>query len=68
MDNIVTCVAKNAGGLDKLAAMHGVTYQAAWLWEKKGYFPLRQMSKVQENFPSITAEQLMDAYRVGSHD
>ena len=32
MDNIVIRVAKEAGGLAKLADMHGVSYQAAWLW------------------------------------
>ena len=68
MDNIVTRVAKEAGGLTKLAEMHGVSYQAAWLWAEKGYFPLRQMGKVLENFPEITSSQLMAAYQEAKHE
>ena len=68
MDNIVIRVAKEAGGLAKLADMHGVSYQAAWLWAEKGYFPLKQMGKVIENFPKITSAQLMAAYQEAQYE
>lgn len=66
MENVVMRAACLAGGLDKLAVLHGVSYQAAWLWVKQGYFPLRQMQTVRKNFPEITADQLMAAYNKSS--
>lgn len=66
MENVVTRAANLAGGLDKLAMLHGVSYQAAWLWGKQGYFPLKQMQTVRKNFPEITADQLMSAYNKAS--
>ena len=63
MDNIVTRAVNLAGGRGNLAVLHGVSYQAAWFWEKRGYFPLKQMQTVRKNFPEITADQLMSAYK-----
>lgn len=68
MENIVTKAASLAGGRDKLAEIHGVTTQATWLWEKQGYFPLKQMDTVRRNFPEITADQLISAYQISCHD
>lgn len=64
MRNIVDEIIELAGGYRKLANMHNVTPQSVILWRKNGYFPLKQMPVVLKNFPSITPEQLVKAYKL----
>lgn len=63
MKNIVDKVIELAQGRANLARMHNVTRQSVTLWQKNGYFPLKQIPIVLNNFPSITSEQLIEAYK-----
>lgn len=62
MRNIVTEIISIAGGRRKLAEMHEVTTQSVVLWERQGYFPLKQMPTILRNFKEVTSEQLINAY------
>lgn len=64
MRNIVDEIIELAGGYRKLANMHNVTPQSVILWRKNGYFPLKQIPVVLKNFPSITSDQLVKAYKL----
>ena len=63
MLDIISNIIHQAGGQAALARLMGVSAQAVHQWKKKGYIPLKQIPIILNNFPSITSEQLVEAYK-----